>query len=98
MHIFSICQFLTLKALCIFNIFQGIQSAASCNEEWPPLFQAHGGKDSLVPMSWGNTTSERLTSLGVSCQFHKYPNIVHEMCEEEIELLQDWIVKIVPES
>ena len=82
----------------VFDHLQGLQASGDSSSGWPPLFQAHGGRDTLVPMSWGNTTSETLASLGISCQFHKYPNIFHEMCEEEIELLQDWTVKMVPET
>lgn len=51
----------------------------------------HGERDDLVGMSWGEDTFNQLTSLGVTGQFHRFPNMLHELKKKELEMLYSWI-------
>jgi phospholipase/carboxylesterase len=66
------------------------------NKRLPPLFYAHGDIDNIVLWSWGRDTFEKLESLGVQGEFHTVPNTLHKLRKQEIELLFDWINKLVP--
>lgn len=57
----------------------------------PPLFMCQGERDDLVKMSWGEETFNNLTSLGVTGEFHRFPNMLHELKKKELELLYSWI-------
>ncbi|XP_064600773.1 lysophospholipase-like protein 1 [Liolophura sinensis] len=63
----------------------------------PALFQGHGGKDSLVRLQWGHETFNKLKSLNVKGEFHKYPELTHEMSTDELCQLKDWISGILPD-
>lgn len=57
----------------------------------PPLFMCHGERDDLVRMSWGEETFNNLTSRGITGEFHRFPNMLHELKKKELELLYSWI-------
>ncbi|XP_002732983.1 lysophospholipase-like protein 1 [Saccoglossus kowalevskii] len=63
----------------------------------PPLLQCHGTEDPLVLPAWGKATQKELKKLGVSCQYHVFKHMFHEMNKEEILLLKDFIEKYLPE-
>ncbi|RZC35627.1 lysophospholipase-like protein 1, partial [Asbolus verrucosus] len=61
-----------------------------------PLFMCHGDRDTLVPLSWGETTFTKLTNLGVKGEFKPLKNTMHELKKNELESLLEWITKILP--
>jgi phospholipase/carboxylesterase len=62
----------------------------------PPLYQAHGSKDPLVDPRWGGMTHKALKQLGISSQYHVYPNLLHEVGHTEIASLYNWILSRLP--
>ncbi|KAJ7341066.1 hypothetical protein JRQ81_004760 [Phrynocephalus forsythii] len=66
--------------------------------EFPELFQCHGTADELVLYSWGEETNKMLKSLGVTTTFLTFPNLYHELNRTELEKLQAWILKKLPEE
>ncbi|XP_031193839.1 lysophospholipase-like protein 1 isoform X2 [Mastomys coucha] len=64
----------------------------------PELFQCHGTADELVLHSWGEETSSKLKSLGVTTTFHSLPNVYHEISKTEMERLKSWILTKLPEE
>nr|XP_054759659.1 lysophospholipase-like protein 1 [Lytechinus pictus] len=74
------------------------QDLASSNCRRPPLFQCHGKVDPLVLYKWGETTKDVLTKAGVTCQFHSYPRLYHEMNKDELDKLQAWFDQTLTSS
>ncbi|KAK5644138.1 hypothetical protein RI129_007983 [Pyrocoelia pectoralis] len=60
-----------------------------------PLLMYHGESDDLVPIKWGKTTFETLTSLGVKGDFVSLPNTLHELKKKELEELFKWIRELL---
>jgi len=58
----------------------------------PPLFMAHGRSDSLVSFSWGKSTFDKLTNLGLELTFHEFDGD-HQVSLEELHSLRTWIEK-----
>ena len=80
--------------MCVFYIFQELEEKEP--GRLPPLFYAHGDKDNIVLLEWGQDTFEKLQSLGVDGVFYTIPNTQHKLRKEQIDLLFSWINKIVP--
>lgn len=83
---FALSSFLNSDSI----VYKSLQSTET------PLFMCHGDKDTLVPMTWGHTTFETLTKLGVKGEFHPIKNTLHELKRSELRLLLEWINKIIP--
>ena len=47
-----------------------------------PIFQGHGEDDMLVAFSFGNMTSQLVSSFNNQLQFKSYPGLGHSSCEE----------------
>ncbi|XP_077195775.1 lysophospholipase-like protein 1 isoform X2 [Paroedura picta] len=81
------------------NKNSAVYQALTKNErERPELFQCHGTDDELVLHSWGEETNQMLKSLGVPTTFLSIPNLYHELNKSELEKLQAWILKKLPEK
>jgi predicted esterase len=78
------------------NYFQTIE-AVKDKSTLPKLFQSHGTQDELVLPEWGDDTYKQLTKLGLSTEFHRF-NIYHEMNLPEINMLRNWILKLIPDD
>ncbi|XP_020664125.3 lysophospholipase-like protein 1 isoform X1 [Pogona vitticeps] len=74
------------------------QALKKDGKEFPELFQCHGTADELVLYSWGDETNKILKSLGVTTTFVTLPNLCHELNRSELEKLQAWILKKLPEE
>ncbi|XP_053164942.1 lysophospholipase-like protein 1 [Hemicordylus capensis] len=89
--VFALSSFLCKNSV----VYQALQK----NEgELPELFQCHGMADELVLHPWGEETNEMLKSLGVRTTFLSFPNFHHELNSDELEKLQAWILKQLPEE
>lgn len=61
-----------------------------------PLCMFHGDRDTLAPISWGQQTYNELMQVGVNGKFHVVKNTMHEMKQNELDTLFDWIKQIMP--
>ncbi|XP_030763560.1 lysophospholipase-like protein 1 [Sitophilus oryzae] len=61
-----------------------------------PLYMAHGEKDTMVPITWGQKTFEELTKLNVKGEFVPLVYTLHELKKSELEGLFKWINKTLP--
>jgi phospholipase/carboxylesterase len=59
-----------------------------------PVFQAHGQRDGVIPLSRGAATRDLLQSLGQPVQWHDYP-MEHSVCMEEVQALNKWLLQIL---
>jgi Phospholipase/Carboxylesterase len=57
-----------------------------------PLYIAHGLQDGLVPAHWGRMTAQRLRSVYTDLQHIEYDDLDHELGEQELEQLAQWIL------
>ena len=61
-------------------------------ERAPPVFQAHGQHDPVIPLAAGRAAHQRLLDAGIDTQWHTYP-MQHAVCPEEIEDLTRWLLR-----
>jgi phospholipase/carboxylesterase len=59
-----------------------------------PIFLAHGRQDGVVPMARGSASCDALRALGHEVEWHDYP-MQHSVCIEEVQALQQWLVKVL---
>ena len=62
-----------------------------------PVFHCHGEDDDMKSMERGHKTSKALTELVKDYQFHTFPNMGHEANQDEMDLLQSFIQKHLPD-
>ncbi len=60
-----------------------------------PVFMAHGSRDELLPMAFGERSRDALRAAGYPVEWHAYP-MPHSVCAEEIAQLRDWLVRVLP--
>ena len=73
-----------------------------------PIFWGHGRQDPLVRYIWAEQSVNYLKNvLGLSeatgddptgIEFHGYHGLVHSASDKEIDDLQTWLCKVVPEQ
>ncbi len=59
-----------------------------------PVFLAHGRNDGIVTLSRGTAGRDLLQGLGQPVAWHEYP-MEHSVCMEEIQALQQWLLKVL---
>jgi phospholipase/carboxylesterase len=59
-----------------------------------PVFLAHGRRDGVVPLARGAAGRDLLQGLGQPLQWHDYP-MEHSVCMEEVQALQQWLLKVL---
>ncbi len=59
-----------------------------------PVFMAHGRRDGVVPLARGSAGRDLLQSLGQTVQWQDYP-MEHSVCMEEVQALQQWLLKVL---
>lgn len=59
-----------------------------------PLFLAHGRNDGVVPLARGVAGRDLLQGLGQPLEWHDYP-MEHSVCMEEVQALQQWLLKVL---
>ena len=59
-----------------------------------PLFLAHGRNDGVVPLARGLAGRDLLASLGQPLEWHDYP-MEHSVCAEEVQALQQWLLRVL---
>ena len=71
-----------------------IEPVASASSETPPIFQAHGTGDPVVPCDLGHESRDLLTRAGFEIEWHEYP-MGHQVCLEEIRDVGHWLTRIL---
>jgi phospholipase/carboxylesterase len=56
-----------------------------------PVLMTHGRQDPLVPFSFGQTSAQRLTELGLPVEFRAY-NMPHTISEECLDDVSEWVL------
>lgn len=92
--VFALSSFLSENS----SVYQEIKTSTAASSTLPPLFACHGKRDPLVQYDWGKKTVDTLTDAGIKTEFHSFPNLSHEMNTKELHLLQEWIMRILPEQ
>lgn len=64
----------------------------------PEVLMFHGGRDTLVPIEWGEETFENLTELGIKGRFIPLKNTLHELKTNELKEIEKWILEKLPPS
>ncbi|CAM9525443.1 unnamed protein product, partial [Sphacelaria rigidula] len=61
-----------------------------------PVYSSHGGSDDMVRASWGRSTTERLRRIAGLGELHftEHDGLGHELGEDQIAGLLDWISTI----
>jgi len=62
-----------------------------------PIFMAHGTHDTMIPLSRGQDSRDRLLELGYPVQWHEYP-MPHAVSGEEIADLSAWLRGVLAPS
>ena len=64
-----------------------------------PFFMGHGDADEVVKYQWGQQTADFLKKeLGVQVEFKTYKNLPHSAALEEIDDLEAFVTKCLPEG
>lgn len=59
-----------------------------------PMFLAHGRSDGVVPLARGAAARDQLQGLRQTVEWHDYP-MQHSVCIEEVQALQQWLLKVL---
>ncbi len=59
-----------------------------------PIFMAHGRFDPIVAIDRGLASRDALAALGYAVDWREYP-MEHSVCEEEIDDLNRWLLKVL---
>ena len=59
-----------------------------------PVFQAHGERDNILPLHWGNNTSEMLKKFLTNHQYKTYA-MQHEASDREMYDLKYFLEQVI---
>lgn len=59
-----------------------------------PVFLAHGRNDGVVPLARGLAARDLLLAQGQPLEWHEYP-MEHSVCIEEVQALQQWLLRVL---
>lgn len=87
----DLCAIISLSGwLPLRNIFHTL-----VNRNIPtPILQCHGGRDAIVPLNFAEQSKCKLLELATSVEFHKYEEMTHSVCKEELEDIKTFINKV----
>lgn len=77
-------------------VYESLKNRTKPGNPLPELIMWHGGRDTLVPIEWGQETLQELTKLGVSGELFPLKGTLHELKKRELLDLQEWILKKLP--
>jgi phospholipase/carboxylesterase len=60
-----------------------------------PVFMAHGSRDPVIPLAFGERSQRALRARGHEVEWHTYP-IPHSVCAEEIADMRGWLLRVLP--
>jgi predicted esterase len=85
--IFSMGSFLVESSI----VNEGTLSTSSSNL---PIFMMHGQSDTMISVDWGRKTATNLLLKELDVEFKVYPELDHEISEEELVDAINWIKDI----
>ncbi|MBU1629302.1 MAG: dienelactone hydrolase family protein [Gammaproteobacteria bacterium] len=86
-------------ALSCHSLFQNaLDYEINPNNQNTPIFLAHGGADTLIPLSIAEAMCDDLFSHEYNVEWHLYPEMPHSVCEEEIQDIRSWLITGSPLS
>jgi predicted esterase len=62
-----------------------------------PIFMGHGDADPLVKVQWGEATAQKLRDWGYEVDFKTYRNLPHAAAQQEIDDLEEYLRKRIPD-
>ncbi|XP_053737103.1 lysophospholipase-like protein 1 [Synchiropus splendidus] len=90
--VFALSSFLNKDSVT----FQAVDSQIQKGQSLPDLLQFHGTNDDLVLHHWGQDTEALLRKAGITTVFHSLPGLQHQLSQQEIEILREWILHKLP--
>lgn len=90
--VFALSAFLNNGSI----VYESLDAAKKSPTSLPKLRMFHGGRDTLVPLSWGEKTFEELTKRGIVGEFTPLKNTLHELKKSELLELEKWINEMLP--
>ena len=81
--VFALSSFLCDKA--------AIYERSQDGREMPPAYIRHGAADDFILPAWGKATASKLRTLGVEVDFGLLPGVRHELTDESVEDLSEWL-------
>ncbi|CBN76593.1 GI23857 [Ectocarpus siliculosus] len=93
--VFSHASFLSDDS-AVFEVTAGGSAAQSSRPAPTPVYVTHGAADGMVKVAWGRSTAEKLKARGgLDLTFKEHVELDHELEEEQIAGLLDWISTVV---
>ncbi len=71
-----------------------LESIAKGGGPFPPIFQAHGTEDPVVPYDTGLRSRDLLAAAGYGVEWREYP-MGHQVCLEEIRDIGVWLIGVL---
>lgn len=90
--VFACSSFLNRESI----VYESLKNKSQENTILPELKMFHGGRDTLVPIEWGQESFEKLTNLGVKGTFTPLKHTLHELKKQELLDLEEWILQKLP--
>ncbi|XP_013118494.2 lysophospholipase-like protein 1 [Stomoxys calcitrans] len=90
--IFACSSFLNHDSI----VYDSLKKRVNTETDLPELQMFHGGRDSLVPIQWGQDSFDKLKSLGVKGTFIPLKNTLHELKKQEMLDIEEWILHKLP--
>jgi phospholipase/carboxylesterase len=71
-----------------------LESIVQAGGPSPPIFQAHGTGDPVVPYTTGLRSRDRLAAAGYGVEWREY-SMGHQVCLEEIRDISAWLTRVL---
>lgn len=65
------------------------EEASSAGKQ-TPIFMVHGRSDPVIPLAFGRSSAQLLSSQGYALEWHDYP-MQHAVCEQELQDIERWL-------
>ena len=78
-------------------LHEELESIAREGRPLPPVFQAHGTDDPVVPYATGVRSRDLLIGAGVDVDWREY-SMGHQVCLEEIKEIGAWLARVLDRS
>jgi phospholipase/carboxylesterase len=60
-----------------------------------PIFMAHGLGDTVLPITLGLESRDRLKAAGYTVEWHQYP-MAHALCAAEVTDIRNYLLRVLP--
>ncbi|KAM7360318.1 lysophospholipase-like protein 1 [Cochliomyia hominivorax] len=89
--VFACSSFLNRESI----VYETLKNKSQ-KDNLPELKMFHGGRDTLVPIEWGQESFNKLSELGVKGTFTPLKHTLHELKKQELLDLEQWILQKLP--